>query len=62
MQCASSKASFTRSIKLQEWVLWQQVAVFTFNIYIFKKDMAKINEKVKARHYVGMDLNFFTWK
>ena len=37
---------------LHEWVLWQQVMVFTLNVFIFKNRIAKIKEKRKHRRYV----------
>ena len=50
------KALFARNVcicvcvKRQEWVLWQQVMVFTLDVCIFKNVMAKI--KGKRRSYV----------
>ena len=56
------KALFTRNIcisvyvKIQEWVLWQQVMVFIHNVYAFKNGTVKIKQKCKRRLYVWMDL------
>ena len=55
MVTTSSKALFTRNagicicVKNQEWVLWQQVIMFTFSVCIFKKGTAKIKEKYVDR-------------
>ena len=50
--CNCSHLTSTFASNFQEWALWQQLMVFTLNIFIFKYEVAKIKEKLKCRCYV----------
>ena len=43
--CSHVTSASAFASKRQEWLLWQQVLVFTRNICVFKNRMAKITEK-----------------
>ena len=44
-------------LKCHEWVLRQQVMVFTPNVQIFKNRTAEVKDRRKRRHYMWMDLH-----
>ena len=54
----NTKALFTHNVcvsvcvKRQEWVLWQQVTVFTLNVNIFRNATSKIKGKRKRKRNV----------
>ena len=62
MKHVNTKAMFTPNVyicvcvRCQEWDVWQQMMVFTFNVSIFKKETTKIKEKREGRRYVRMYL------
>ena len=55
--CWHVTSVFGFCVKCQDWILWQDVVVFTLNACIFKNWMAKLIEKRKRRRYVWIDLH-----